>query len=380
MDMNRRGLLAAAIGVAACAKKEDAPKKEESKSVKRQPFGKLADGTPVEMFVFENKNGMRVSVLDYGGTIVSLETPDKSGKLGDVVLGFDNFDDYATKSPYFGCIVGRYANRIAKGKFKLNGVTYKVPVNNGDNALHGGIHGFDKKVWKAEPFERAGERGLTLSYLSKDGEEGYPGNLQATVVYTLTDADEWKIDYSATTDKETVLNLTNHTYYNLSGQPTILEHELLLNSERFTPVDKGLIPTGVLQPVEGTPFDFRKSTAIGARIDDKNEQLKLGGGYDHNWVIAGGGKSLTRAAVAYSPQSGRVLEVLTDQPGVQFYTGNFLDGTLKGKGGVVYGKRSGFCLETQHYPDSPNQPNFPTTVLKPGEKFQSTTVWKFSTR
>ncbi|HVX67230.1 MAG TPA: aldose epimerase family protein [Bryobacteraceae bacterium] len=343
----------------------------------KQEFGKTPDGEAVQLYTLANKHGMEAKITTYGGRVVSLKTPDRNGKLDDVTLGFDNLDSYLKENPYFGAIVGRYGNRIAHGRFKLNGVEYKLAQNNGENSLHGGLKGFDKVVWKVKD---AGPQFLELGYLSRDGEEGYPGNLDTTVRYTLTDNNELRIDYSATTDKDTVLNLTNHTYFNLGGEENILEHELTLFADRFTPVDKGLIPTGELRSVAGTPFDFRKSTPIGARIEADDEQIRLGGGYDHNFVLNRKGNSLAPAATAYDPKSGRVLEVLTTEPGVQFYTGNFLDGTLTGKGGRAYQRRSAFCLETQHYPDSPNHPDFPTTVLKPGARYHSTTVWKFSAR
>jgi aldose 1-epimerase len=299
--------------------------------------------------------------------------------MADVVLGFDHLDDYLGNDPFFGALVGRYANRIDKARFTLDGVEYKLAKNDGENSLHGGLKGFDKKAWKArEPSKD--HPALELTYLSKDGEEGYPGNLNVKVVYTLTDSNELRIDYTATTDKNTVLNLTNHSYFNLAGQGSgdVLKHVLMINADRFTPIDAALTPTGELRSVAGTPLDFRKPTAIGARIDDDNEQLKFGKGYDHNFVLNHKGNDLTLAARVTEPQSGRVLEVLTTQPGVQLYTGNFLDGTIHGKGGKVYGRRSAFCLETQHFPDSPNQPKFPSTELKPGQTYHQTTIYKFS--
>jgi aldose 1-epimerase len=295
-----------------------------------------------------------------------------------VILGFDSLGGYVDNpGPFFGALIGRYGNRIGGARFALNGIEYKVDQNDGANSLHGGARGFDKAIWTAKEL---GDGGLELTYLSKDGEEGYPGNLNATVTYHLTGANELRIDYAATTDKTTVVNLTNHSYFNLKGDGDILGHILTLHADRFTPVDSGLIPTGELRAVNGTPFDFRKPTAIGARIDQTDEQLKLGRGYDHNWVLNRKGRRLSLAARVEEPSTGRVLEVSTTEPGIQFYTGNFLDGTIKGKGGKVYGLRSGFCLETQHFPDSPNNPEFPSTVLKPGEKFHSTTVFKFSVK
>lgn len=336
-------------------------------------FGKTKAGAPVKIFTLTNKNGVEARITNYGGRVVSLKTPDKTGAMGDVVLGFDSLDGYLGDNPYFGALVGRYANRIGHARFTLDGVLYKVPKNDGDNCLHGGLRGFDKVVWTAREIPG----GLELTYLSKDGEEGFPGNLKATVTYHLTDANELRIDYAATTDKDTVLNLTNHSYFNLKGSGDILGHVLTLNADRFTPVDSGLIPTGVLQMVANTPFDFRKPTAVGARIGNDDEQLKLGKGYDHNWVLNKKGSELSLAARVEEPTSGRAMEVWTTEPGVQFYTGNFLDGTIKGKGGQVYQRRAALCLETQHFPDSPNKPSFPTTVLKPGQHYKSTTVYKF---
>jgi aldose 1-epimerase len=347
------------------------PAKEETSKLKRQP--------QVELFTLTNKSGMEAVITNYGGIVVSLKAPDRNGRLADIVLGHDDLNGYMLKSPYFGAIVGRYGNRIAKGRFKLNGQEYTLAKNNGENALHGGLRGFDKVVWKAR---EAGPSALELTYNSADGEEGYPGNLTATVTYTLTDNNELRIDYLATTDKDTVLNLTNHSYFNLAGQGEgdILSHQVEIFADKFTPVDSGLIPTGELRPVEGTPFDFRKPMEIGARINGKDEQLVLGKGYDHNFVLTSGGGSLAPAARVYEAKSGRVMEVLTTEPAMQFYTGNFLDGSIKGKGGKVYNHRYGFCMETQHYPDSPNQPAFPSTVLKPGAKYQTTTVYKFSAK
>ena len=348
--------------------------------MRKQPFGKTAEGTDVDLYVLTNRNGVEAAILTYGGIVVSLQAPDRNGRLGDVVLGFDALEGYLKVHPYFGTIVGRYGNRIARGQFTLSGVAYTLARNNGENHLHGGVKGFDKVVWRAAEVSASGVPSLALSYLSKDGEEGYPGNLSAQVVYSLTDKNELKIDYAASTDKDTVVNLTNHSYFNLAGEGDILEHQLRLHADRFTPVDAGLIPTGELRSVQGTPFDFTRSTPIGARIEQNDEQLKLGGGYDHNFVLTGGGGALAPAAEVYEPKTGRVLEVLTTEPGVQFYTGNFLDGSITGKAGKVYRRRYGFCLETQHFPDSPNQPTFPSTVLKPGAVYRSTTVYRFSAR
>lgn len=347
--------------------------------MKKQPFGKTADGQAVDLYTLTNPNGLEAAITNYGGIVVRLKTPDRNGQLADVVLGFDTLDDYLKGHPYFGAIIGRYGNRIAKGRFQLNGVEYKLAVNNGENHLHGGLKGFDKVVWNARDVSTAEAPALELTYTSKDGEEGYPGTLHVTVVYTLTPANELKIDYAATTDKDTIVNLTNHSYFNLAGQGEgdILGHELMINASRFTPVDAGLIPTGELRSVEGTPFDFRKPVAIGARINQDDQQLKYGNGYDHNFVLDRTGDGLVLAARVTEPKSGRVMEVYTTEPGIQFYSGNFLDGSNKGKGGKIYQRRYGFCLETQHFPDSPNKPNFPSTVLRPGAKYQSTTVYRF---
>jgi aldose 1-epimerase len=342
-------------------------------------FGEMPDGAAIHIYTLTNAHKLQARIADYGGTVASLEVPDRDGKMGDVVLGFDTLAEYlANPTQYFGALIGRYGNRIANGRFSLDGVEYKLPRNNGENSLHGGDNGFNRRVWKSRALP---DGGLELTYLSKDGEEGYPGNLSVTVTYHLTGADELRIDYAATTDKDTVVNLTNHSYFNLKGAGSgdILGHNLLLNAERFTPVDKGLIPTGELLGVAGTPFDFRRLTAIGARIEQNDEQLKLGGGYDHNWVLNKSGNALTLAARVEEPTSGRTIEVHTSEPGIQFYTGNFLDGSVKGKGGKVYVRRGAFCLETQHFPDSPNHAAFPSTVLKPGQRYQSTTVYRFGT-
>ena len=342
-------------------------------------FGAMPDGVKVRIYTLTNQKGVEARITNYGGRIVSLKTPDRKGAFTDIVLGFDSLAGYLKNpSPFFGTLVGRYANRIAHAKFSLDGVEYKLENNDGGNTLHGGTRGLDKYVWTPRELP---DGGLELTVRSKDGDEGFPGNLKVTVIYHLTDENELKIDYSATTDKDTVVNLTNHSYFNLkgAGEGDILGHQLALNADRYTPVDAGLIPTGELRPVDGTPFDFRKkASVIGAHIGDDDEQLKLGHGYDHNWVISKRENELAPAARAEDPASGRVLEVFTTQPGVQFYTGNFLDGTITGKGGKVYQRRYGFCLETQHFPDSPNQPKFPSTVLKPGQTFRSTTVFKFS--
>lgn len=342
-------------------------------------FGKTRDGVAVNIYTLTNDKGVEARITNYGGIVVSLKTPDRNGALADIVLGFDSLDGYLSNpGPFFGALIGRYANRIGHAHFTLNGVEYKVDKNDGENSLHGGARGFDQVVWTPRELP---DGGLELTYLSKDGEEGYPGNLKVTVTYHLTDSNDLRIDYAATTDKDTVINLTNHSYFNLkgAGEGDILGHLLTLNADRYTPVDAGLIPTGELRSVSGTPFDFRKPTAIGARIEQNDEQLKLGHGYDHNWVLNRSGNGLTLAARVEEPSRGRVLEVRTTQPGIQFYTGNFLDGAITGKGGKVYARRSGLCLETQHFPDSPNHPEFPSTLLKPGQTFHSTTVYRFLT-
>jgi aldose 1-epimerase len=355
-----------------------------AKSIEKSAYGKTPDGTEVSLFTLTNAKGMQALITNFGGIVVSLKVPDKQGKLADVVLGYDSLDGYLENPSYFGAIIGRYGNRIAHGRFELDGKTYTLAKNNGENSLHGGKTGFNKVVWTPRAFESKDGPSLELKYLSKDGEEGYPGDLHVTATYTLTNTNELKIDYAATTDKTTVVNLTNHSYFNLTGTPEkdILEHVLMINADRFTPVDSGLIPTGELKPVAGTPFDFRKPTAVGARIGSDDEQLKLGGGYDHNFVLNSAPKrgGLTLAARVLEPRSGRVLEVWTTEPGIQFYTSNFLNGSIKGKGGIAYQKHAALCLETQHFPDSPNHPKFPTTTLKPGEKYHTVTVYKFSAK
>src|SRR5687767_8699274 len=335
------------------------------------------DGQAINLYTLTNRNGMEAKIINFGGIVMSLKVPDRNGKFADVVLGFNNLDDYLKPHPSFGTAIGRFGNRIAKGRFKLNGVEYKLAVNNGENHLHGGIKGFDKVVWTGREIKTAAGPAVVLTYLSKDGEEGYPGNLRVRVTYTLTNKNELKIDYSATTDKTTVINLTNHAYFNLisEGNGEIVNHRLQINADRFVPTDAGSIPTGKLQSVKGTPFDFLTSTAIGARINQDHEQLKFGNGYDHTWVINGRAGILRHAATAYEPSNGRIMEVWTTEPGVQFYTGNFLNGTLTGKSGKLYPRRSGFCLETQHFPDSPNQPSFPSTMLRRGATYRSTTIY-----
>ena len=353
-----------------------------AQKITRADFGKTADGETVELFTLTNKNGMEARITNYGGIVVSLTAPDRNNQYGDVVLGFNDLESYLKGHPYFGCIIGRYGNRIAKGHFSLNGVEYKLAVNNGPNHLHGGIKGFDKVVWKATPRTTKTGASLSLTYLSKDGEEGYPGNLNSTVVYTLTNRNELRIDYSASTDKNTVINLTHHSYFNLAGEGNgdILNHLLTINAARFLPTDATSIPTGQLRYVRGTPFTFLQPHAIGERINQDDEQLKFGSGYDHNWIVNGRMGVMRQAASVYEPTTGRVMEVWSNEPGIQFYAGNFLDGTLTGKSGKTYPRRSGFCLETQHYPDSPNQPKFPSTTLRKGASYRSTTIYRFSAR
>jgi aldose 1-epimerase len=353
----------------------------EGRGITKQVWGKTAQGEPVDLYTLTNSQGASVKIASLGGAVVAINVPDRARTFGDVVLGFDTLDGYLARHPFFGVLVGRYGNRIGKGTFTLDGKTYTLAKNNGENALHGGVKGFDKYVWKTREVPSPKGLALELTHVSPDGDEGYPGTLSVTVRYTWTDDNTLRIDYTATTDKPTVVNLTNHSYFNLGGSatPTIGTHVLTLLADRFTPVDKGLIPTGELRSVAGTPFDFQKPRAIGAGIDADDEQIKFGGGYDQNFVFKQPPNGSVRfVGRATEPQSGRVLELSTTEPGVQFYTGNFLDGSIKGKGGVSYVKRSGFCLETQHYPDSPNKPNFPSVVLRPGETYKTTTVYAFS--
>ena len=363
-----------------------------TRSITSVPFGTTDAGEVVELFTMTNANGLEVRAITYGGIILSIKTPDRDGRWDDIVLGFDSLEPYLAGSPYFGSIIGRYGNRIAQGRFTLDGETFTLAANNAPNHLHGGDIGFDKVVWTGESFERDDAVGVVFSYTSPDGEEGYPGTLDVRVTYTLTDADELIFDYDATTDRATPVNLTQHSYFNLAGSAAgdILGHELTIDASRYTPVDPTLIPTGELAPVEGTPFDFRTPAAIGARIAEADPQLAAGLGYDHNYVLdanpdvtsglsAGAREGLHRAAFVVEPLTGRTLEIHTAEPGIQFYSGNFLDGTITGKNGRVYGHRSGFCLETQHYPDSPNQPTFPSTILRPGEQYSTRTVLTFGT-
>jgi aldose 1-epimerase len=355
------------------------PAREQEATISRAPFGNMPDGSAVEVFTLTNAHGVEVRAINYGGIIVSLRVPDRNGRLDDVVLGYDSLEGYLRTTPYFGAIIGRYGNRIAGGRFVLDGVTYRLAANNGPNSLHGGIKGFDKVIWEANPFRGDSGVGVTFSYSSADGEEGYPGRLRVQVKYTLTGRDELIVDYDATTEKATPVNLTQHSYFNLAGdgRRDILDHELWINADGFTPVDSTLIPTGEIRPVTGTPFDFRTPTAIGARIAQDDPQLKAGGGYDHNFVLRREGAGLGHAARVVEPTTGRTLDIYTTEPGLQFYSGNFLDGSITGKAGHVYQHRFGFCLETQHYPDSPNRQQFPSTILRPGDEYRSRTVFAF---
>lgn len=370
----------------ACAPKETAPKSLDgvatstSTPVTKQDFGKTPAGEQIELYTLTNAKGMKVKIMNYGGTIVSIEVPDRDGKSADVALGFDTAEGYLGEHPNFGTLIGRYGNRIGKARFTLDGKTYKLAVNNGENHLHGGIVGYGRKVWATTIVPNAADPTIELKYTSADGEENYPGKLDIAVRYVLTADNALEIHYTATTDKKTIVNLTNHAYFNLSGEDTILDHEVQINASKFTPVDKGLIPTGQLQDVQGTPFDFRKPVKIGERIDEiKNEQIVFGLGYDHNWVLDRTGPGMFLAATVHSTKSGRIMEVRTMEPGLQFYTGNFLNGSVKGKGGKAYPKRAGFCMETQHYPDSPNKPQFPSTVLEPGQTYHTATSYRFLT-
>jgi aldose 1-epimerase len=348
-------------------------------NVTRAPFGRLPDGRAVDLFTLTNGHGIEVRVMTYGASITVVRTPDRAGRLDDIVLGFDNLTGYLGEHPYFGALVGRYANRIGRGQFPLDGVTYRLALNNGPNSLHGGRRGFDKVLWTAEPFFGENTARVVLRYTSPDGEEGYPGTLATRVTYTLNARDELVVDYEATTDKPTVVNLTQHSYWNLRGEGRgdILDHVVEIDASSFTPVDSTLIPTGEIAPVTGTPFDFRSPTTVGARIGGPNEQIRFGRGYDHNWVLDRTNGGLTHAARVVDPTTGRTLDVSTTEPGMQFYTGNFLDGTVVGKAGHVYGHRAALVLETQHYPDSPHHPNFPSTILRPGTTFRSQTVFEF---
>ena len=376
------GLLA--VSLVGCATMSSS---NSSSTITKADFGKTPEGQAVEIYTLHNAKGAEARILTYGGIVQSLTMPDKNGKLADVVLGFDTLDGYVNPTyvkgcPYFGALIGRYGNRIGGAKFSLEGQTYTLATNNGPNSLHGGVKGFDKVVWTAKPSVGVHGPQLVLAYVCKDGEEGFPGNLEVTAIYTLTEDNTLKLEFTARTDKPTVCNLTHHSYFNLAGQGNgdILGHLVQINGDQTTPVDSGLIPTGDLADVTGTPFDFRKPTAIGARINDANTVLQYGPGYDHNWVINKPFGELGLQARVVEPTSGRVLEVWRDEPALQFYAGNFLDGTLTGKGGKVYQRRTGFCMEPQHYPDSPNKPQFPTTELKPGQTYHNVIIYKFSVK
>jgi aldose 1-epimerase len=345
-------------------------------SVQQTIFGRIPDGTPIELYTLTNASGLIAKIMTYGATVTALHVPDRNGKMEDIVLGFDDLRGYLGEHPHFGGIIGRVANRIAKGRFALDGKEYRLAINNGPNSLHGGVKGFDRVVWTGEPSKESGGVGVKLSYMSRDGEEGFPGNLSVEVTYTLTDGNELRIDYTARTDAPTPVNLTNHSYFNLAGSGDILGHELTLKAERFTPVDDTLIPTGEIHSVKGTPLDFTRPAAIGSRLG----QIKGNpGGYDINYVLNGGTR-LKLAARVYEPKSGRVMEVLTTEPGLQFYSGNFLDGSITGKRGAIYNKHAGFCLETQHFPDSVHHPNFPSVILRPGQTYWQSTIYKFSVK
>jgi len=347
-------------------------------SITSAAFGKTTDGTAVEIYTLRNRNGMEARIATYGSIVVSLTVPDRNGRFADVVLGYDRLGDYFENTSHFGAVIGRYANRIGGAKFTLNGRTYTLTSNNGPHSLHGGVKGFDKVVWNAKVIKSAAGPALELAYLSRDGEEGFPGNLTVKAVHTLTNENELRADFTATTDAPTVCNLTHHSYFNLAGRGDVLKHEVYINASRFTPVDAALIPTGELKPVDGTPFDFRKPTAIGARIHAADPQLKLASGYDQNFVIDNPPGQLGLHARAYEPANGRVMEVLSTEPGMQFYTSNHLDGSVIGKGGQAYQRFAAFCMEPQHFPDSPNKPNFPSAVFLPGQTYRNTVIYKFS--
>lgn len=386
--MNRNRILSVGVfvialalaGCATCPTQGTKTSECNGMNVNVEPFGATPDGQQVSLYTLTNANGVEAKITNFGGIVQSLKVPDRNSAMADIVLGFDTLDGYVNKHPYFGAIVGRYGNRIARGKFTLDGKEYTLAINNEPNALHGGLKGFDKYVWAATSFQDADAVGLKLTLESPDGDEGYPGTLTMTVTYRLTNENALEIHYEATTDAPTVLNLTNHSYFNLdgAGNGDILDQIVMINADKLTPVDKTLIPTGEMPEVAGTPFDFRTAKPIGQDINADNEQIKFGGGFDHNFVLNKGDGGMTLAARVVGPESGRVMEVYTTEPGMQFYTGNFLDSTNIGKGGIVYAYRFGFCMETQHYPDSPNQPNFPTVVLRPGEKYDTTTIYKFS--
>ena len=380
--MKKKYLLLFFLIVISC---ENITKKNEIMSlvnIDKKPFGVTKDGIDINQYILKNSNGMQISVINYGGIITSWKAKDRDGSYEDIVLGFDNLSDYESSSPYFGALIGRYGNRIKEGKFSLDGVDYTLEVNNGENHLHGGVKGFDKVIWEVEKEVKESSASLILRHISTDMEEGYPGNLDVKVIYTLTNDDELKVRYEAETDKKTIVNLTQHSYFNLSANLSrdILAHQITIDADSFLPVDKTLIPSGELRDVEGTPFDFRKPKRVGDDINEDYTQLTFGNGYDHCWVLNNQNVGVRFVASAYDTLSGRSLEIFSDQPGIQFYSGNFLDGTLKSKDGGNYEFRSGFCLETQHYPNSPNQESFPSVILNPGEKYNTETIFRFSTR
>ena len=372
------------IGVACSMEEQESEPVEQidRAGIAKEAFGLMPDGSPVDLYTLTNANGCEAKITNFGGIVLSLKVPDRAGHLSDVVLGFDSLEPYLVNTPHFGALIGRYGNRIGKGRFVLDDVEYQLATNNGENHLHGGLQGFDKVLWLADVVKEDEGEALRLRYVSKGGEEGYPGELSVQVSYRLTDDNGLRIDYRATTNQKTVVNLTHHSYFNLkdAGASNILEHEMMIDADRFTPVDSGLIPTGELEHVDGSPMDFRQSIPIGARIEEDFDQLKFGGGYDHNWVLNHQDGTLALAARVHEPTTGRIMEVLTTEPGLQFYSGNFLDGSEVGKGGVHYEHRSGFCLEAQHYPDSPNTPEFPSTALEPGEVYTQTTIYEFSVK
>ena len=380
--MKKKYLLLFFLIVISC---ENITKKNEIMSlvnIDKKPFGVTKDGIDINQYILKNTNGMQITVINYGGIITSWKAKDRDGSYEDIVLGFDNLSDYESSSPYFGALIGRYGNRIKEGKFSLDGVDYTLEVNNGENHLHGGVKGFDKVIWEVEKEVKESSAALILRYISTDMEEGYPGNLDVKVIYTLTNYDELKVRYEAETDKKTIVNLTQHSYFNLSANLSrdILAHQITIDADSFLPVDKTLIPSGELRDVEGTPFDFREPKRVGDDINEDYKQLTFGNGYDHCWVLNNQNEGVRFVASAYDTLSGRSLEIFSDQPGIQFYSGNFLDGTLKSKDGGNYEFRSGFCLETQHYPNSPNQESFPSVILNPGEKYNTETIFRFSTR
>lgn len=386
-SISSRCIVGAIAGLVLVGCQSGSQDKEEQQNtakanIQKEPFGTTQDGQETTLYTLTNTNGVEAKISNYGGVVVSLKVPDKNDKMGDVVLGYDSLAGYENNSAYFGAIIGRYGNRIAKGEFTLDGKTYTLATNNNTNHLHGGEKGFNRRVWNATEVNQDSIVGLKLTYVSEDMEEGYPGKLNVEVTYTLRNDDALAIDYKATTDKKTIINLTNHSYFNLTGDANndILDHKLMLNASKFLPIDSTLIPTGELKSVEGTPFDFQEPTAIGKNIDANDQQITYGLGFDHCWVLNKSGSAMSLAATVYEPESGRFMEVMTTEPGIQFYSGNFLDGSTRGKYGIAYEKRYGFCLETEHFPDSPNQPEFPSVELSPGETYTTSTVYKFSVK